>query len=84
MTNQDHSEREIEMMVEGASRLLTDTWPDDRLERIESKLDKVLGNHLPHVEARISRLERLFLQKQRWAFWTGLLTAALVLYVIIR
>ena len=60
------------------------TWPEDPIERIEAKIDAALNNHLPHIEGRVAKLERLFLEKQRWAFWTGLSTFVTVIYLVIR
>lgn len=79
---------EIEAMVAEAQvqtthDLLLDPWPENLGLRIEAKIDKALTNHLPHLEARITRLEAIFLSKQRWAFWTGLVTLCLLAYMIL-
>lgn len=80
---------EIEEMADAAAAvtnraLLLDPWPEDPILRIEAKIDKVLTNHLPHVEARMTRLERIFISKQRWQFWTGLATLLLLGYLIFK
>lgn len=80
----DLSKKDDAEILKEAQAKLAGPWPEDKDERIEAKLDAVLGNHLPHVEVRLSRLERLFLEKQRWQFWTGLATLGLVLYQLLH
>jgi hypothetical protein len=39
-------------VVEGA------LWLDRRFASIESKLDLIMSNHIPHLEARLENIER--------------------------
>jgi len=58
-------------------------WPADPMERLEAKLDYLRDNHVHSLDLRVGRLERLFIEKQRWAFWSGLATLILVIYLVL-
>jgi len=63
---------------------MEDNWPDDPIERIEAKVDHIMSNHLPHLHNRVRAVEQAIIEKNRWAFWTGIATLSSVMYLVLR
>jgi len=52
------------------------------LDSLDEKLTRLMNNHLPHLTARIASLEDSFNKHTQWAFWTGIATLGILVYMV--